>query len=318
MDRIARDVTSHPLLAAAFAALVSAACFGADAGAPAAFAAPPGAPPAAGNGSAYCEFASHRRPVDVGKVGAADPVWEGVAGVALPLIRQFLVPPRPETLSVYEIEVRSIHDGKSIAFLLNWADATRDDRLGLAAHSDACALQFPVKGKALPFFFMGQPGLPVHILHWKAWRSRDAADGRQGVRDAYPNMTVDMYNFDYPESHPLTDKTPAERDVFLPARAAGNPVALGVGGLVEELNAEGYGGTMVTLPRANTSGEAFWDGGRWTLLVRRPLDAADGRSAVFVPGERTQVAFAVWEGGRRESGARKAVSPAWAECALER
>lgn len=317
-------IKANALLAAALvAALLAFPRTGARAQAHPAPAAPaPEATPAAGGApdpaAPYVEFTSRRRAVDVAAVGVADPVWEGIAPQAQPLIKQFLIPPKPETLAVYEVEVRSIHDGKSIAFRLSWADATRDDGISVTAHSDACALQFPVKGKALPQYFMGQPGLPVHILHWKAWRSRDVAEGRQGVRTAYPNMTVDMYNFDYPEKHPLTDKTDAEKDVFLPARAAKNPVALGIKGTVEELVAEGYGGTMVAKPAERTYGESLWKDGRWTVLLRRPLAVDDPKSAAFAPGETIQIAFAVWEGSRRESGARKAVSPAWAEIALEK
>lgn len=275
------------------------------------------APSAPTPAAAYSEFVALRRALEVAAVGAADPVWEGVAATRQPLIGQFLIAPKPTTPSVTEVEVRAIHDGRTIAFLLRWEDASRDDGLAVTAHSDACALQFPVKGKALPFFFMGQPGLPVHILHWKAWRSRDAEEGRQGVHTAYPNMTVDMYNFDYPEKHPLTDMPQETKDIFLPARAADNPVARGAAGVVEELNAEGYGGDMVAKKTAHSHGEAFWKDGRWTVLVRRPLAVDDPLSVAFAPGGRMQVALAVWEGGRRESGARKAVSPAWAEILLE-
>ena len=49
----------------------------------------------------------------------------------------------------------------------------------------------------------------------------------------------------------------------------------------------------------------------------RPLSVNDPGSVQFKTGEKMPVAFAVWEGSRRESAGRKAVSPAWAEVKVE-
>ena len=86
--------------------------------------------------------------------------------------------------------------------------------------------------------------------------------------------------------------------------------------IIEELTAEGSG-TLKTMNVENTTGDAEWKNGEWTVVFRRPLRVDDAGSVRFAPGEKMPVAFAVWEGSHKESAGRKAVSPAWAEVRLE-
>lgn len=264
----------------------------------------------------FIEFTSYRKQVDVSGVKLQDDVWKTVAPYRQPLQRQFLVEPKPADVGVKEVFVQSINDGKHIAFRLAWKDASQNDGTGIMNFSDGVAIQFPVKKDPLPEYFMGEPKKPVHILHWKAWRTRDHLSGFQTVRTAYPNMTKDIYNFDYPVNGQGTDKSQAEKDIFIPARAAGNPLSVPHKEVVEEQIAEGYG-TLKSMNIENTSGEAEWKNGMWTVVFRRPLTVSDTNSVQFRSKDRMPVAFAVWEGGRRESAGRKAVSPAWAEVQVE-
>jgi hypothetical protein len=264
----------------------------------------------------FVEFSSGRTNIDVGKIKLNDDVWNTVTPYKQPLQRQFLVAPMPADVGVKEVFVQSINDGKHIAFRLVWKDATRDDGLKIMNFSDGAAIQFPVKKEPLPEFFMGEPDKPVHIIYWKAWRSRDHEEGFQNVKTAYPNMTVDMYNFDYSVKGNGTDKTQSEKDIFIPGKAAGNPLSVPHKEIVEELSAEGSG-TLASKNIENTSGEAEWKNGEWTVIFIRPLNVSDEKSVQFKAGEKMPVAFAVWEGSRMESAGRKAVSPAWAEVNVE-
>jgi hypothetical protein len=163
---------------------------------------------------------------------------------------------------------------------------------------------------------MGELSKPVHILYWKAWRSADRKNGYQNAKTAYPNMAVDLYQFDYPVKGTGTEKTQEEKDLFTPGKAAGNPVSLARAQVIEELSAEGAG-TLRSKAVENTTGDAEWKNGEWTVVFRRPLSVDDAGSVQFKTGETMPVAFAVWEGGRNESAGRKAVSPAWAEVKVE-
>lgn len=264
----------------------------------------------------FVEFISYKKNIDVSKVTLHDNVWKTVPVYRQPQQRQFLVEPKPADIGVKEVMVQSINDGKHIAFRLVWKDATEDTSTGIMNFSDGAALQFPVKKEPLPEYFMGESKKPVHILHWKAWRSRDQKNGFQTVKTAYPNMTVDMYNFDYPVKGTGTEKTQEEKDIFIPGKAAGNPLSFPHKEIIEELTAEGQG-TLTSKKIENTSGEAAWEKGEWTVLFKRPLSVSDAGSVQFKSGEKMPIAFSIWEGSRRESAGRKAVSPAWAEVKVE-
>jgi DMSO reductase family type II enzyme heme b subunit len=129
-------------------------------------------------------------------------------------------------------------------------------------------------------------------------------------------MAVDLYHFDYSVKGNGTEKTQAEKDIFTPGKAAGNPVSVAHKEIIEELSAEGAG-TLKSNNIENTTGDAEWKNGEWTVVFRRPLSVEDAGSVQFKPGEKMPVAFAVWEGSRKESAGRKAVSPAWAEVKVE-
>ena len=264
----------------------------------------------------FAEFISYRKNVDVSKVRLNDDVWKTVNAYRQPLQRQFLVDPKPVDVGVKEVLIQSINDGRYVAFRLVWKDATENDEIKLHNFSDAAAIQFPVKKEPLPEYFMGEPKKPVHILYWKAWRSRDQKTGFQTVKTAYPNMTVDMYNFDYSVKGDFTEKTQAEKDIFIAGKAAGNPLSIPHKEIIEELSAEGAG-TLKSKNIENTSGEAEWKYDEWTVIFRRPLTVSDTGSVQFKAGEKMPVAFSVWEGSRLETAGRKAVSPAWAEVKIE-
>ena len=264
----------------------------------------------------FVEFTSIRKDMDVSKVKLEDEIWKQIKPYRQPLQKQFLEAPKPAEIGVKELFVQSINDGKYIAFRLVWADATRDDRIKIMNFSDGAAIQFPVMKKDSPEYFMGESEKPVHILFWKAWRSRDRESGFQTTKTAYPNMTTDIYTNDYPVKGKGTEKTQSEKDIYIPGRAAKNPLSFPAKGIVAELIAVGPGSTT-SKNIANTSGDAGWENGEWKVIFRRPLTVKDSESVQFKAGERMPVAFAVWEGSRMESAGRKAVSPAWAEVEIE-
>lgn len=264
----------------------------------------------------FVEFSSVHRKIEVRDIKLYDDVWKTVAAYKQPLQRQYLVEPKPADVGVKEVLVQSIHDGTYIAFRLVWKDPVRNDDPKIMNFSDGASLQFPVRKNPLPEYFMGALNMPVHILYWKAWKSADRKKGYQNAKTAYPNMAVDLYQFDYPVQGKGTEKTQAEKDIFTPGKAAGNPVSLAHKEVIEELSAEGSG-TLTSKALENTTGDAEWKNGEWTVVFRRPLSVNDPGSVQFKTGEKMPVAFAVWEGSRRESAGRKAVSPAWAEVKVE-
>jgi DMSO reductase family type II enzyme heme b subunit len=87
-------------------------------------------------------------------------------------------------------------------------------------------------------------------------------------------------------------------DRYAPARAVGNFMAGDGKSAVQDLMAEGPG-TLTQAPESRSQGKGRHVQNTWQVVVVRPLPASlDARG-------RSNVAFAVWDGGRDEVGARK-------------
>ncbi len=229
----------------------------------------------------------------------ADPAWNAMPVHVAPLLLQDMVEPRQLAPTTREVRVRAMSDGTKVAFRLEWADGTRDDRPGPALFSDACALQVPAKlERDVPAPQMGEQGRPVEISFWRAsWQA--VVDGRgDTIRDLYPQASVDHYPF---EAASLEKDSKAKGEMALryaPARALGNAMAGPRTSPVEDLVAEGPGTLSPARERWSTGkGERGQSG--WVVMIVRPMPSG------LTPGNRSQVAFAVWEGSHQEGGARK-------------
>jgi DMSO reductase family type II enzyme heme b subunit len=218
------------------------------------------------------------------------------------------------------LQVRALHDGKSIALLVNWRDVA-EDRHDAGTHffEDAVAVEF-YTGDAEPFVGMGDPKTPVDVWFWDA----DRQGQRTTVEDIYPNTVVDVYpfheqavssaEFNRPEAQ---DENQAE--VSLPARAVGNPIALpATDSAGTALTAGGPSTVTFRMPRSQlVAADGQWSDGQWTVILRRKLkveDPADG--VTLASGGRASIAFAVWDGVQRDRDGKKLVT-IWQDLELE-
>jgi len=100
-----------------------------------------------------------------------DPEWAKATPVILPLSGQVITRPTLPDPTIKSLTVRSLHNGKELAFLLEWQDPTKNDRLTPGTFRDGAALAFPL-GDAPAFFCMGQLDHYLNIWHWKAdWQT---------------------------------------------------------------------------------------------------------------------------------------------------
>ena len=84
-----------------------------------------------------------------------------------------------------------------------------------------------------------------------------------------------------------------------------------------EVVAEGIG-TSRTLATPLVTARALWKGGRWQLVIVRPLrESASETVAQLEPGGTTPFAVAVWEGSNSERAGIKAFSGEWRELVLD-
>lgn len=70
--------------------------------------------------------------------------------------------------AVGKVSVAAVHDGRHLAFRLEWRDATENRRIiDNQAFPDAAAVLLPVVENA-PVYTMGAPDMPVNAWYWRA------------------------------------------------------------------------------------------------------------------------------------------------------
>ncbi len=211
----------------------------------------------------------------------SDPAWETVTPLPLPLSGQIITRPVWPNPSVPVLSIRSIHNGKEVAFLLEWQDATKNETLTPGVFRDGAAVALPI-GNAPAFFCMGQLDHYVNIWHWKAdWQSdvdRRAARAKEKKRRR---------------------KGPRRFEV-IPRRPSS----------VEDLIGGGFSTLTSKKRQGRIKGQAEWKRGLWRVVMKRPL-TVDGddldNEAMLIPGRLQAVGFAVWNGESQERNGQKAV-----------
>ena len=212
----------------------------------------------------------------------SDKAWEALAPIPIPLSGQIITRPVWPEPSSKVISVRSIHNGKDISFLVEWQDATKNERLTPGVFRDGAALALPL-GNAPAFFCMGQLDHYVNIWHWKAdWQSdvdRRAARAKEKKRK----------------------KRGIRRFEVIPRRSSS----------VEDLIGGGFSTLTTKARQGRIKGQAEWKSGFWRVVMKRPLTRQGKEAeneATIIPGRMQAVAFAVWNGENKERNGQKAVA----------
>lgn len=260
-------------------------------------------------------------------------IWDDVSTMSVGVGPQNMVAPGLAEGTIDNVKVKSVHNGKDIAFLLTWRDQSDSDtETMMDRFSDACAIMFPVKHDSEPSFMMGDPENPVQIVYWKAAWQKDIERGHyQDVRDAYPNYNYDTYPLvdtmidahgnkivikdgeiykpvdpqDRAINTPIEKYTDAQKG-FLPGLAVGNPRSrIDRTTPVEELNAIGFGSLTTQKGDSHANGKGVRSLGYWKVVITHPLKAYSEQDATLEAGSHTIAAIAVWDGGNKNRGGRK-------------
>jgi hypothetical protein len=227
--------------------------------------------------------------------------WKDARPAKVAMLPQTVALPHKPDAAVTELTVRAVHNGGWIGILLEWKDPTLSDRVILDSFGDQVAIQLPVDVKgATPSPMMGNPGGRVNIMQWRAAFQRDIDHGPATIRDLYPYAWTDFYP---DEVLGATDARP-----YSGALGVDNPISRGRATPVLDQMAEGWG-TMTVKPDQHALGRGVWKNDAWRVVITRPMVSDDLNAPRLVPGDRTVISFAVWEGGNREVGARKSWAP---------
>lgn len=228
--------------------------------------------------------------------------------VQIDLTAQPMIAPRPKETTTAAVFVSAVHDGERLALKFRWKDKDKSEAGKLGEFSDALAIMFPTKeAKDPPPLTMGDKENPVHLFHWRAQYQKDRDFGKPDMKQLYPNMNPDMYPMEFKDSGNIKGLDDEKREVYSHGKAAGNPQSYSKTG-VDEIYAEGFGTTAV-IDEHTTYGNGVWKNGEWELILLRDLKREKGSS--LIPGHDTFLAFAVWQGGLKEVGARKSISMDW-------
>ncbi|MBI5875808.1 MAG: hypothetical protein HZB81_08230 [Deltaproteobacteria bacterium] len=237
------------------------------------------------------------------------PAWDKVEGITIPMSSQIIANPRAFALpkgksSVRQVAVKSLNNGKEIAFLLEWDDMTENSIVdNTSTYRDAAALNFPVSDseKDIPYFGMGHGGNDdphtVNIWQWKA----DLEAGRDRVVPlgaSYPGEGL-KYSIDWYQGQ-IYNLPPKEKQRKGP---------------VEDLNATGFG-TLTLQDSQDIMGKGVWSGGKWRVIFYRPMVTKDKDDTQFKKGTTKHVAFAIWDGSNLEKDGQKSIST-WHELKVE-
>jgi mono/diheme cytochrome c family protein len=242
-----------------------------------------------------------------------DKTWEKAAAVALPLMHIWQ---RQEAADI--LTVRVLHDGESIAVMLEWEDAKVDGlQLRPQDFTDACAVMFAMSDPP-GHFTMGEKDRPCNIWFWRMDRQLDMAKFFD-VEDQYPGMVADDYPLSHgPKTHRPIDPAQSHDPTFLTGKGAGNPASQTERRTpVQDLNSVGFG-TLTPQPEDQQSvmGRGVWANGRWRVVFNRKLVTGEAKDAVLSVGKTNRISCAVWDGGSGDRNGQKSVT-FWQRLELE-
>lgn len=215
-----------------------------------------------------------------------DTAWAKVSSLTVPLSGQVITRPVWPEPTARALVVRSLHNGTEIAFLLEWQDNTKNDRLTPGTFRDGVAIGLPL-GDAPAFFCMGQLDHYINIWHWKAdWQSDiDRRASRQAEKKEGGVRTFEV----------------------IPRRISS----------VEDLIGGGFSTLTTKEKQGRIQGKAQWKDGVWRVVMRRPLVSEEPENeAKLIPGRVQTVSFAVWNGENKERNGQKSVAP-WFQLAID-
>jgi DMSO reductase family type II enzyme heme b subunit len=227
------------------------------------------------------------------------PIWSTIPATEFPMSPQVHWQKRIGSVTAKSVKVRGVHNNKQIAFMVEYADPTLDP-------ADAAALEFMV-GDKKAHFAHGQPmgqveGGPVNIWYWRndAPAAADMSAMGFGTLKKQAQQDVQAKGVWKDEKTTITFK---ERKQSLRKDPKG------------ELVKDPKTGDPIVDEETKVVEQDV--SGLWRVVFTRALTTTDKEDVQIQTGTFPNVAFAVWDGKKlesgdlKESGSQKAVSSWW-------
>ncbi|MEI6415634.1 MAG: ethylbenzene dehydrogenase-related protein, partial [Pseudomonadota bacterium] len=209
--------------------------------------------------------------------------WSRSQPLQVSTLPQVVATPNQVKPTVLALQVRAVHNGQWLGFLIEWQDPTLDNRLMIDKFGDQVAVELPTRyvqggSDPMPSPMMGNPGGRVSIMQWRAAFQQDLVAGEPKLRDLYPYAWVDVYPDQVMRT---TDARP-----YMGAVGLDNPISHPLNTPVLDQMAEGWG-SLTVKPEQNANGWGHWKDGWWHVAITRPLVSRGDNDPQLQPGNQT-------------------------------
>ena len=231
---------------------------------------------------------------DLSKVSLSSPLWQKAKAERVEVYPQTTIEMNDEELIKANeanlakvLQVKTLSDGKSIAFLLQWKDTTKSLQTSdsTTAYGDGFAVQFSTVNDKLPYIGMGSEGRAV-IVHLQ--KTTGAVYEPNNGGDVYHQVNTSNQNAFAKELASYKNEVAKQ----------------GNGDYQRSFISEGF--RSMTQIRDNsepTVMEMKYDKGIWSALLVRPLKSEHLSLQGSFP-----VAFALWDGEKKNRDGSKLLS----------
>lgn len=229
------------------------------------------------------------------KQGIDDKFWADLPAFRVKMSKQPMQKPFSHNM-LDSLSVKAFHNRKEIYLHLSWSDPSESRDFGFSRFSDAVAVMLPVDNVKESMIIMGTGG-KVNIWQWRGNLDRKIYD--KGYKPRLHAYVDYYYPFEKKETRSVQD-----RDY---------PHA------VIDYIAQGFA-TITPKKEQSVMGRGFYHDGRWNVVMKRTLVSENSKEeAQIVPGDKIKIAFAVWNGGKQDTGSRKYFSGlAWLTLDVEK
>ena len=200
--------------------------------------------------------------------------------------------------AILQTSVSALHDGKSIALRIRWADPTVDTPTDLEwpldapQYTDGVACQLSIE-QSPAFFGMGEGHSVTNLWHWRAIDLLEVADFMT-LQEFVP------HRFGEWSTEEARRRVPLYQIANGPLHVAGEAVSVTVSGRKTLEQQESLPPSIAATPS--------WHNGGWDVVFQRSLQPRSERELSLQPGSRVSINFAIWNGSIKDLRGQKSVT----------